>query len=252
MITQYQQRAVELEWICGECGTTPAQTYLICTSPRTGSWMLAEGLTDTKLAGNPGEWLNFLEEQRRGGDKMPYQKYLLLACSISHTGNGVSGIKLMYYQAIDLAKRMGGTPDTILRALFPAARCLYLTRTDTTRQAISYVLAAKTDVWWDYGDVGSIKVPAYSAQDIAAAKERLVRQGVYWEQYFARFGIHPLVINYEDDLLADYPGTIRRVLSWLGQDDTVEIVPSRLRQQSNAVNEEWLKRYKEGETWNQL
>jgi hypothetical protein len=33
--------------------TTHAATYIICTNPRSGSWLLSEGLAATALAGNP-------------------------------------------------------------------------------------------------------------------------------------------------------------------------------------------------------
>ena len=49
--------------------TSPITTYIICTNPRSGSWLLSEGLASTSVAGNPREWFNTLQEQqyRRGG-----------------------------------------------------------------------------------------------------------------------------------------------------------------------------------------
>jgi hypothetical protein len=43
---------------------SPTATYIICTNPRSGSWLLSEGLASTSLAGNPREWFNTLEEQQ--------------------------------------------------------------------------------------------------------------------------------------------------------------------------------------------
>ena len=240
---------MDLEWCCGHCDIPPTCTYLICTSPRTGSWLLADGLADTKLAGHPSEWLNILKEKDLKEEHhcpadMPYPEYLKLACSLSHTPNGVSGLKVMFYQATaTLANRMGTDTGTAFREVFPDAKYLYLARNDIVRQSISYVLAAKRDVWWDHGDAPDVSDPEYDAADITDVKHRLARQDANWGAFFTQYGITPLVVSYEDDLLTDYPGTIRRVLRWLHQDATVDIPPPRLRQQSNQVNEEWLERY---------
>ena len=38
-------------------GTLPRKSCVICTTPRTGSWLLAEALLATGLAGRPEEYL---------------------------------------------------------------------------------------------------------------------------------------------------------------------------------------------------
>lgn len=44
--------------------TSPTATYIICTNPRSGSWLLSDGLSSTSVAGNPREWFNSGEEQQ--------------------------------------------------------------------------------------------------------------------------------------------------------------------------------------------
>lgn len=44
-------------------GPRSTTTYIICTNPRSGSWLLAEGLAGTSIAGNPREWFNVQQEQ---------------------------------------------------------------------------------------------------------------------------------------------------------------------------------------------
>jgi len=94
-------------------GPAPALTYLICTNPRSGSWLLSEGLAATSRAGNPREWFNVLEEQQHrarwrmdSSTDLSYPAYLNLARALSTTSNGISGIKLHQYQLTELAKRM--------------------------------------------------------------------------------------------------------------------------------------------------
>ena len=77
---------------------TPNTSYFICTNPRSGSWLLGEGLALTSVAGNPREW--FQEEEERDqcakwgiehsadGD---YAEYLSNVYRDGSTGNGIFG-----------------------------------------------------------------------------------------------------------------------------------------------------------------
>ena len=71
--------------------TAPTATYIICTNPRSGSWLLSEGLASTSVAGNPREWFIRIEEQQyrarwRMGHStdLSYAGYLGLAKAESH------------------------------------------------------------------------------------------------------------------------------------------------------------------------
>ena len=44
--------------------TSPGGAYIVCTNPRSGSWLLSDGLARTGVAGNPREWFNVMEEQQ--------------------------------------------------------------------------------------------------------------------------------------------------------------------------------------------
>src|ERR1700685_3701949 len=79
---------------------SPIATYVICTNPRSGSWLLSKGLAATGLAGNPREWFNHWEEQRhRARWRMDHATdltlgaYIGIASAESTTSNGISGIK---------------------------------------------------------------------------------------------------------------------------------------------------------------
>src|SRR5271166_6123634 len=91
---------------------SPISTYIICTNPRSGSWLLSEGLAATALAGNPREWFNPIEEQRHRArwrmehsTDLSYAGYLAQARAESTTANGISGIKLHYYQFAQLPRK---------------------------------------------------------------------------------------------------------------------------------------------------
>jgi LPS sulfotransferase NodH len=245
-------------------GPQRAVTYLICTNPRSGSWLLSEGLAATSLAGNPREWFNILEEQQHRArwrmdspTDLPYPTYLRMARKQSTSSNGVSGIKLHYYQFAELPRRMdaigglsGLTADALMRRLFPRARYIWLTRRDKVRQAISFLLAASTDEWWAIEGAAAgpraegAAEPEFDPKAIARLERTFTSRDSDWQAFFARIGVTPYVLVYED-LARDYRGTIARVLDWLavpGAAD-VNIPPPRLKRQSDGRNEDWLARY---------
>ncbi|WP_321965429.1 Stf0 family sulfotransferase [Paraburkholderia sp. J7] len=255
----------KMEAVPGVPWIAPTATYVICTNPRSGSWLLSEGLTSTSLAGKPREWFNILEEQQHRArwrmdtsTDLSFAKYLNIARAESTTSNGISGIKLHFYQLAELPRKMdafGSLHDlaapNLMTALFPRAKYVWLTRRDKVRQAISFVLAARTGEWWSMDGAATPNTgegrntdPEYDPYAIARREQALVENDSKWRCYFEENHIAPLIIYYED-LVSDYPGTIRSVLKWLGvpNANAVPVPPPRLKRQSNARNEEWIVRY---------
>jgi LPS sulfotransferase NodH len=242
--------------------TAPWLTYLVCTNPRSGSWLLCEGLTATGLAGRPREWFNPQEEERRRTTwraeqscELDYPAYLRLARRRSTTPNGVSGVKLHHYQLRQLARRLGDltgpawAPSQVMRAMFPGARHIWLIRRDKARQAISYFIAARTNDWFrlDEAPPTSPQAQIYFDPGAIAQFERTARASEEaWGEVFEQMGVQPLVVAYED-LAVDYTGTLANIVNWLGlpRIEPELIAPPRLRRQADARTEDWLARYKE-------
>jgi LPS sulfotransferase NodH len=239
-------------------------TYIICTNPRSGSWLLSDGLSSTSEAGNPREWFNLTEEQKyraqwRMGHEtnLNFANYLRMARDDSTTSNGISGIKLHYYQMLDLRKKIetienipGLTNISMMSRLFPHAKYLWLRRRDKARQAISLYIASHTDEWWSIDGVvpekrdGVNSDPPFDARAIARIEATLQGGDAKWQAYFQASGIVPLVVYYED-MAAKYHEIIASVLKWLdvANADAVVVPPARLKRQSGVRNEEWLSRY---------
>jgi LPS sulfotransferase NodH len=244
--------------------TSPTATYIICTNPRSGSWLLSEGLASTLLAGNPREWFNIGEEQQHRArwrmdhsTNLSHANYLDFVRAESTTSNGVSGIKLHYYQFAELQKQMdafegfrGLTAGELMRRVFPKTIYIWLTRRDKVRQAISLIIASSTNEWWRIEGVPgnhtseTASEPMCDVYGIARARRILEENDSQWQSFFQGNSIEPFVIHYED-LVADQAGTIVSVLKWIGipNADTVVATPPRLERQSNARNEEWLAKY---------
>jgi LPS sulfotransferase NodH len=224
--------------------------YVICTVPRTGSWLLADALHRTGIAGYPEEYFreediaDFLSDTALADDAGVRQ----LVGHVRQAGttpNGLFGVKMHWSQFEDLTNRLAALPEftglsrseAIERALGPV-KYIYLRRADTLRQAISYYRALETDVWWSLS--GSTSVPAGTLLDadrVFELESLLTSHDRAWRFYFEHARVEPMPVHYEQ-LVADYDGTVRAVLRYLGLQ--VDDVPApRLRQQADEVSERW-------------
>src|SRR6266567_6464066 len=139
----------------------PTISYLICTTPRSGSWLLSEALQATEIAGRPREY--FAPELQdewlrrwRSPTISSYGDFVAMVLTRGTTDNGVFGCKLHWYQFEHLLARLrelnphGNPSDVDLVArTFPNVRYVWLFRRDKVRQAISYYRASHTGQWWD-------------------------------------------------------------------------------------------------------
>ena len=133
-------------------------SYFICCSPRTGSFLLAEALESTQIAGRPREYFDWKHEKdwidrfNIAANTEYFEKIL----SEGTTPNGVFGAKVHWYQFVHLTSKLrmiqayGLSERELLRHTFPDLRYVFLTRRDKVRQAVSYYRATHTDVWWSF------------------------------------------------------------------------------------------------------
>jgi trehalose 2-sulfotransferase len=257
-------------------GPIPTKTYIICTNPRSGSWLICDGLASTSVAGNPSELFHDQEiEEHRAQWRMDnptdltLEDYLRVALPESITSNGVCGIKLQYLQFEELPHKVqalggprGMSPAELLSAMFPDAKYIWLRRRDKVRQAISLYIAWETNEWWSVSGsswsqtvhrsgkspyprrIEANKNPQFDPIAIAGWETELREEDRKWQAFFETNAITPLVIDYED-VVSDYSGTITKVLEWLGipSAESISIPLPRLRRQSNARSDEWVDLY---------
>src|SRR3712207_1032098 len=151
----------------------PTSTYLVCTTPRSGSTLLCEALARTGIAGRPAEYFEALrgtdtprKPRQYFDDVAPdleallpltdqepapelarastYAEYLDWVRATGTTGNGVFGAKLMWGHVHDLAGRLrelpgleGITDEAVLGEAFPDARFVRIVRAGKIEQAVS-------------------------------------------------------------------------------------------------------------------
>lgn len=129
---------------------------------------------------------------------------------------------------------------------------LHLTRPDKIGQAVSYLKAQQTGLWHVAPDGSELerlaphREPRYDREEIRACVETMSAYDRDWNDRFAREGIEPLRISY-DDLAIDPIETLHHILDHLGlgQAATDGVTPG-VRKLADSTNREWADRYLSG------
>src|SRR5690349_5494217 len=136
-------------------------SYFICTTPRSGSYLLCEALISSGLAGRPSEYFLPTFEKLFSGEwgTWTYREYLERLFQETATQNGVFGAKVHWASMHPLLEKLGQFPEwrgvpakDVLNQAFHNPRFIWLTRRVKVRQAISYSKAMQTGIWWDKGE----------------------------------------------------------------------------------------------------
>lgn len=125
-------------------------SYLICTTPRTGSSLLCEGLSSTGQHGHALE--HFGREDFRNEfltfEPSDFQRYLQSVITRGTTSNGIFGLKLQmkpdfFRSLIEFLNSTQGevspqrTSGVVLEDAFPNLHYVWLMRRNKIRQAVS-------------------------------------------------------------------------------------------------------------------
>src|SRR5690242_16750524 len=129
-----------------ECMVHPHTSYLILATPRSGSYLLCEGLIRTRLAGNPTEYFGPVQTEAimKHLNTSNYKECLAWILAQGTTPNGVFGGKVIWnFHAEFVSCLREGLGHQELQAhelppkAFPNLRYIWMTRRDKVRQAIS-------------------------------------------------------------------------------------------------------------------
>jgi trehalose 2-sulfotransferase len=221
----------------GVGGAEPRMYYIICSSPRSGSTLLAQTLRVMGI-GHPGEYLNpsLMDIHEPTGRKTfmkPTPIAYLERIKQQSTVNGVFGLKTHY---MDLA-RYPEIADHVT-TLLPDAKYISITRRNVLRQAISAAKAAQTMAWTSH--LEQQKPARFNYYAILKNIVVTIREIEWWDTFFARHGIKPLRVVYED-LDDDYEGTMRKVITFLGVEATIP--PPPLKKQADSQTDAWVEEF---------
>ena len=168
----------------------------VCTTPRTGSNYLKELLAEN-IGGDLDEYLHMDLHGWRTRDFNTVEKLWE-----NHTVNDVFAIKLHWehrehvYSIADF--------DEVLP---PGGKWIFLTRDDVEAQAKSWNTACVRDKW-------RVSSKPYTTEGAEVFERRIRRQNEDWEHWFARKGLEPLHITFEE-LTGDPKGTIERIRGFI-------------------------------------
>jgi LPS sulfotransferase NodH len=263
----------------GPADALPALSYFVCSTPRSGSTLLCERLTGTGVAGSPNEWMlpsteGLARDMFGIAARFADPAYLGELLTKTRTANGVFGVKLMWPQMAQLLRgefwnlRLG--PPQAGMITLANLRYVRIVRRDRIRQAVSFLLAQRTNRWQRLATQDDPLVaaarragfetddrvpPGWSLTDIRArvasaehcpalqheideCLAEIDRQSAEWDCFFSAPGVVPLTVAYED-LVADSPAAMGRVLRYLGLEVPLQADFSRglLRPMSDERNE---------------
>jgi len=210
--------------------------YAICAEQRSGSSYLCQVLASTGVLGRPLEYFNGPGTAAfQPGYPQGAEDQLREIIGQGATGNGVYGVKL-FSADFDRLAAIRWTER------LPNLHFVWLNRGDLLGQAISVTRAEQTNQY--SSDVGAMAEPYYDPAHITRSLHRLAWAQARWAAFFARCGLAPLLLDYED-VVSDQQATADRVARLVGLDGPVTVDPDQVyaRVQRDTVSETWRARF---------
>ena len=246
---------------------TKFDSYIICATPRSGSTLLCDLLTETRIAGRPdsffcyesfGWWAGYLNVPNGGWDAQENfdSKYLSAIKEWGSHGTPIFGMRLMWESVNDLSRRLDHFFPNLLKdsARFEAAfgniRYLHLSREDKVAQAISRYRAEHSGLWHKYSDgsererLRAGQEPDFDAHALGGIVATLNEHDSLWTEWFKNQEINPIQIRYED--LASNPQLVlSSTLSALGLDSSIaESIEPISAKMADSKSQAWSKRFR--------
>lgn len=238
-------------------------SYLICTTPRTGSTLLCGLMASTKVAGQPESYFRKPDEQlwaarwdivRSSDGLLEHSEFVRAALAAGRTANGVFAARIMWGTLDHLVDRLRSVYPAsargdfdLLNLAFGYTGFIYLRRDDVLAQAVSWHRAEQTNVWQETDQEESKQPqqePRFGFDQIHKLVQTIEEHNSAWRSWFSSVGVQPHMVRYED-LDADNVGVAREVLDFLGLKLTPgRLIKARNRRLADEVNARWIERYR--------
>ncbi len=215
-------------------------SFIICTSPRSGSTLLCRLLAATGVAGRPASFFYDLSVPGWAADlglslqvgESEAESIAAVLVEVLRKGRGGTGIFGLRQQAPGLTflcEKLAVLFPTAardadrFRQAFGTTLFVHLTRPDKVAQAVSLMKAMQSGLWHVAPDGSEIErtathsEPVYDGATLKACVAQLTDHDQHWNDWSLREGINPLRLFY-DDLAADPLETLCKVLDQLGLD----------------------------------
>lgn len=243
------------------------KSYVICTSPRSGSTMLCKLLAETKVAGNPGSlfhkpsinaWLDYYDLD--ASDFATRQEVLSgIFRAAKARGKGeteVFGVRLQrgsfafFMDQLQFLYPNDTSDVERIQAAFGPTLFIYLWREDKLDQAISYIRAEQTGLWHRSADGTDLerqearREPGYDPQAIRTQMVEFIDFDTAWRSWFDEQSVMPLAVSYEA-LSRDPQKQLALILDALGADgSTAHEMSTPTSKLADEVNRQWRERFK--------
>jgi LPS sulfotransferase NodH len=211
--------------------------YVICSTRRTGTTYLSQLLRSTGVLGRPHEIFDAGARQIVGLEPHPTDPEAQLASILDFclTPNGVYGFKVF-------PEQFDRTASTRWPTRLPNLRYVYLRRRDLLGQAISQAKAWQTRRWTSLH--APTVEPTFNANLINERLTEIARFHARWDYYFARHGLNPLALWYED-IEADPDAAVAAIAGLMEVDPAPKPDPAAvvLQVQRDEQTEQWRRRF---------
>jgi trehalose 2-sulfotransferase len=243
------------------------ESYVICTSPRSGSTLLCKLLAATGVAGNPesyfhrpsiSDWFSDLDVAHDPAipERELLEAIFRAAIAKGSLDTGILGLRLQRHSFGFFIEKLAvlhpGHSNDIerCRAAFERTLFVHLTRRNKVEQAVSYVKARQTGLWHaapDGTELERLSAPqelVYDADEIRARLAEMTDDDRSWERWFSASEIEPLRITYEE-LSTDPAEALRTLLDRLGLDSQAadEVTPGTAKL-ADDINRDWVERFR--------
>ena len=244
-------------------------SYVVCTSPRSGSTLLCKLLAATGVSGNPAsyffdpsveDWLADLDIKVDAGktEREVLKVVLREVVKKGRSGTGMFGLRQQAHGLAFLSKKLAdlypreATDAVRFQRAFGTTLYIHLTRDDKIAQAVSFVKARQTGLWHMAPDGSELERSAphrelsYDVKALQGCVETMMAYDYSWYEWFLRAGIKPLRIRY-DDLANDPVGILRDVLGRLGLDQAAAkgSVPG-VKKLADTTSVQWAAQFRAG------
>lgn len=212
--------------------------YAICGVGRSGSSWFAKVLGSTGVLGLPQDFLNTPYQRRLYGPSYPADRAEQVRRILTDgaTSNGVYGLKVFPIYLYNALQRIRWTE------LLPNLRFVHWRRRDILGQALSRHRALQTLQW--RSTQGTRIEPVYNGEEILEGMRWIAIQDARWEVFFARNGVEPLRLVYED-VMSTLQASVDAVARLVGVEGQPRIDPTQveLEIQRDATTEGWRARF---------
>ena len=242
-------------------------SYMICTSPRSGSTLLCRMLAATGVAGKPDSHFHepsldawAADYDLRAEDFADERDFLkvVFQAAVRHGSDGqeIFGLRLQR-RSFDffMAKAAVLHPQAAsglarIEAAFGRTLFIHLTRRDKLAQAVSFIKADQTGLWHraaDGSELERLSPPADPVYDRDLIRRQI---GIFegfdqgWNQWFGDQGMEPVRIVYED-FSKDPKAVLQQLMTILGHGpEAAEGIEPPVARLTDRVNRAWMDRYR--------